>query len=126
MMYHKENMNNVKGNSILQNISSTVPIILLILSIGIGYANLKSELSLIKANQDNTKVNIKALDDYDRFLQRQTEGVERRLLVAETKQKEIRDTQVSLEVKLDRILRELTSLGTSITELKTINQQNKD
>ena len=116
-----------KGSVVLKNISSTVPVILLIIGIGAGYANLKSELSLIQANQDNTKVTIKALDDYDRFLQRQTEGVERRLLVAETKQKEIRDTQVSLEVKLDRILRELTSLGTSITELKTINQQqNKD
>ncbi|NRA49476.1 MAG: hypothetical protein HRU12_10125 [Phaeodactylibacter sp.] len=114
-----------KSSSTLQNVSSAVPIILLVGSIIIGYANLHTDLSLLRKSQEQTGITLKALDKYDRYLQHQSEGIERRLLVVETKQKDIRDTQVRLETKLDRILVELVSLGTSITELKTINAQEK-
>ena len=117
-------MTTVKSSTVLQSITSIVPIIVLLGGMMVGYANLHTSISLLTATQETSKVTVLALDKYDRYLQRQQEGTERRLLIVETKQKVIQDTQIRLETKLDRILSELKTLGTAITELKTIQKHN--
>jgi hypothetical protein len=112
------------NTSVWKNLSYAAPIAVILFSMVAGYTNLHINLSLIGAANAHTVANLGELDKYDRFLQRQQEKNDRKLLVVETKQKVIQDNQVRLESKLDTILAKLDSLGTSITELKTINNNN--
>ena len=117
------NTKTTNTSTVAQWLPSIVPLLILAGSMMGGYFNLESNIKVLNTSQANYAAKITELDKYDRFLQRQVEKQERRLLVVETKQVEIRDTQVRLETKLDRILNELVALGTSITELKTIQEQ---
>jgi len=115
--------NTSKPSTVLTNISNIVPVIILIGGMIIGYTNLHTDIRLNTASTVQIRTEVKELDTYDRYLQNQSEKIERRLLVVETKQRVLQDTQVRLEDKLDSILAKLEILTTSVIQLSTIQQQ---
>lgn len=66
------------------------------------------------------------LDKYDKYLQRQIEKNEKRLLVVETKQTDLISAQARLEIKLDRVLTEMTNINNSLIRLATIQETQQE
>jgi len=105
-------------------IPTLLPILLLCFSCVVAYSDLNKNLAIInleiKLLKTTASKDITALDKYDRYLQKQTEVNERRLLVVETRQEGLLANQNQLEIKIDSVLIELTKVGNVLTKLETI------
>lgn len=105
---------------------SVVPLVLVCISGITAYTDVTKSIAIMQIELTTLKEGDIQLDKYDRYLQRQTEKNERRLLVVETKQTDIISTQARLEVKLDRVLTEMTNVNNAIVRLVTLQEsQNK-
>ena len=103
---------------------SVIPLVLVCVSGVTAYTDVTRDLAIVRLEAIALKEEDIRADKYDRFLQRQVEKNERRLLVVETKQTDVIATQIRLERKLDKVLTEMQGVNTSITRLATI-QENK-
>mgnify|MGYP003641320517 FL=1 len=105
-----------------------VPLVVLCLSGAAGYADLNKNLAImelkIELRKTTANKDVAALDKYDRYLQKQMEANERRLLVVETRQEGLLTNQNQLEIKIDSVLLELTRVGNVLTKLETIIDNN--
>ena len=109
----------------LQEVSGLVPILILIGAILGTYITFRVDISLIQKGQQDLITAEMYLKTADTDAKAQTLNLERRLLIVESTQKEIRSDQLRLELKLDKIIDELGTIGIALTELNTINKSRK-
>ena len=114
------------ANSLSVWLPSVVPLVLVCISGITAYTDVTKSIAIIQIEMNRLKEGDIQLDKYDKYLQRQIEKNEKRLLVVETKQTDLISAQARLEIKLDRVLTEMTNINNSLIRLATIQETQQE
>lgn len=98
--------------------ASVVVSCLMLGGVGIGmYADLKSDIAVGNSRYENIREEVKKLDAYDAFLQRQYEEQKERLLKTEANQEGIEKNQERIERTMEQLLEEVKRMNENLIKL---------
>ena len=107
-----------------------VPALVLMGSILTAYYSIDKQVALVERDMITITSGYKEIDKYQRFLQKQIEVNDRKLLIVETNQQNLTMTQQALAIKVDNILVKLESVGNTLVriqvQLEQLNKENRD
>ena len=110
-------------------LSVIIPATVLVGSIITAFYAVDKRVAILELENTTVTKSYTDLDQYQRFLQRQMEANDRKILVLETKQQTLEETQQVLSAKVDSILNKLETVGNTLVriqaELEGINNRGK-
>lgn len=106
-------------NKVALWLPSVLPIVFMCLAGLAAYYDLKEKYAVQSTEVVTLRAEGKALDKYQRYMQRQIEVNDRSIVVIQTKQNRITTEQEKLETKVDSILSKLEGVGNALTKIQT-------